>query len=91
MGDHECLKEQEWGKLWEILKNHTSHVIEGDSTGGFRDRVLVLESAVKRIDSEQKKLEKALIYNAAIGGVIGGLLANCIPDVMRVIFSWLVK
>lgn len=86
-----CLHEKDWGALWQLMKTHTDHVIEGDSAGGFRDRVLVLEQTAKKHDEDIKDLRRAVIYNAAIGGIIGGLIANCVPEVMKVLISWITK
>lgn len=80
MPPHEiCLKEQDWGKLWEILKQHSSHVIEGDKSGGFRDRLLLLETDVKG-------LKKFYWLSPLIGGVIGGLISTSVPEFFNLLF-----
>jgi len=79
-----CLHEQDFGKLWEILKTHSLHVIEGDKSGGFRDRLLVLEN-------EYKMFKSRFWYGSIIGGIIGALLGSGSGDLLGVFIKWIMK
>jgi len=81
---HFCLKEKDWGSLWEILKNLSSHVVEGDKPGGFRDRLLKVEIDVKTI-------KERFWQSALIGGVIGALIGSGSKDVIAFLVSWFFK
>jgi hypothetical protein len=85
MEDHiSCLKEGEWGKLWEIIKVHSHHVTEGDQKGGFRDRLLVLELTVK-------ELKERFWQSALIGGIIGALVGTGSKDALVILVNWFMK
>ena len=79
-----CLKEGDWGKLWEIIKTHSNHVLEGDQKGGFRDRLLVVELSVKA-------LKERFWQSALIGGVIGALVGSGSKDVLVMLINWFMK
>ncbi|MFA5037972.1 MAG: hypothetical protein WC479_12445, partial [Candidatus Izemoplasmatales bacterium] len=70
-----CLKEGEWGKLWEIIKNHSSHVMEGEKEGGFRDRLLKAEIDIKTI-------KERFWQSSLIGGIIGALVGTGSKDIL---------
>ena len=78
----ECLHENDWGALWEIIKAHTIHVTEGDKSGGFRDRLLVIEREVR-------ELRNRFWLSAVIGGIIGGLVGSGSKDVLAMFIGWL--
>ena len=82
--EHFCLKEQDWGKLWEILKTHSVHVIEGDKSGGFRDRLLKMEIEVS-------DLKKSRWITTIVGGIIGGLVGAGSKDVLTTLLNWIMK
>ena len=82
--EHFCLKEQDWGKLWEILKTHSVHVIEGDKSGGFRDRLLKMEIEVG-------DLKKSRWITTIVGGIIGGLVGAGSKDVLTTLLNWIMK
>lgn len=97
---HYCLKEQDWGRLWEIVKRHTAHVVEGDGDGGFRDRLLVTEKSVeamnKKIDEMQQSFEKkidelrkAMWKMAVVGGIIGALIGSGSKDILVILIKWI--
>jgi hypothetical protein len=97
---HFCLKEQDWGRLWEILKRHTAHVVDGDSDGGFRDRLLLSEKAVEdnrrelkeAIEAINKKIEavgRGRYVIGIISGGVGALLALGMKDVLIIFIKWL--
>ena len=65
----ECLKEKDWGALWEVIKAHTAHVAEGDNPGGFRDRLL-------RTEIDLKALKERFWQSSAEGEVIGTTTSN---------------
>jgi len=79
-----CLKEGEWGKLWEILKTHSSHVMEGDQKGGFRDRLLIAEFNIK-------DLKERFWTSALVGGVIGALVGTGSKDLLVTLINWFIK
>ena len=81
MSDHVCLKEQDWGKLWEIIKTHSNHVIEGDKQGGFRDRLF-------KVELDVKSLKERFWQSALIGGVIGALIGSGSNDVIVMLIKW---
>ena len=57
-----------------------SHISEGESKGGFRDRLIILEQEV----SAFKRIAWTRLI---VAGLIGGLVANATPEV----FGWLIK
>ena len=79
-----CLKEGDWGKLWEIIKTLSEHCIEGDKVGGFRDRLLQVEVSVK-------VLKERFWQSALIGGVIGALVGSGSKDVLVIFINWFMK
>lgn len=79
-----CLKEGEWGKLWEIIKSHSDHVMEGDKSGGFRDRLL-------KAEIDLKQLKERFWASSLIGGVIGALIGSGSKDLLTVFIGWLMK
>ena len=81
---HFCLKEKDWGSLWEIIKTHASHVVEGDKSGGFRDRLLKAEIDIKT-------LKERFWQSSLIGGVIGALIGSGSKDVIAFLVSWIFK
>ena len=80
----ECLHENDWGKLWEIIKTHTVHVIEGDKSGGFRDRLMKAEIDIKA-------LKERFWQSSLIGGVIGALVGSGSKDVIVGLINWFLK
>lgn len=83
--EHEfCLKEQDWGKLWEIVKTLSMHVTEGDKVGGFRDRLL-------KAEIDLKALKERFWQSALIGGVIGALIGSGSKDIIMTFISWFMK
>jgi len=79
---HYCLKEQDWGKLWEIVKTFTFHVQEGDKSGGFRDDIL-------RLKIDVKTLKERFWQSSLIGGIIGALIGSGSKDVIAFLIKWL--
>ena len=77
-----CLKEGEWGKLWEILKTHSVHVLEGDKSGGFRDRLLKAEIEISDI-------KKNRWFTAIMGGIIGALIGSGSSEAIVLLIKWL--
>jgi hypothetical protein len=65
----DCLHERDWGTLWQIIKEHTAHVLEGDKSGGFRDRLI-------KIEMDLKALKERFWQSSLIGGVIGAILGS---------------
>ena len=83
MNEHlACLHEQDWGALWEILKSHTAHVLEGDKSGGYRDRLV-------KVELEISQLKKAKWFTAITGGVIGALIGSGSNEVIVVLVKWM--
>ena len=80
----ECLHENDWGKLWEIIKTHTVHVIEGDKSGGFRDRLM-------KVEIDIKALKERFWQSSLIGGVIGALVGSGSKDVIVGLVNWFLK
>lgn len=79
-----CLREEDWGKLWQIVKQHTAHVLEGDKAGGFRDRLLLVETSVK-------DMSKRIWFVAITGGVIGALIGSGSTEALSVFIKWVMK
>ena len=81
MDEHDrCFREEEWGKLWATLENIekrlTTHVVEGEKEGGWRDRLLIMEQEVC-------SLKKAEWIRLIIASLIGGLLGKLSPDLVN--------
>lgn len=83
--EHDCIQESRITKLETgfeyFIKRTADHIAEGDKQGGFRDRVVILEQQVSAL----KKAEWTRVITA---GVIGGLIGNLSPDLIRSIL-WL--
>jgi hypothetical protein len=79
-----CLHEQDWGMLFEVIKTHTAHVVEGDAVGGFRDRLV-------RVEVDLKALKERFWQSSLIGGIIGALVGSGSKDIIQIMFSWFVK
>jgi hypothetical protein len=77
-----CLKQEEWGKLWEIIKLHSTHVMEGDKSGGFRDRLLMVER-------DMVELKRRFWLSSILGGVIGALIGSGSNDVVVMLIKWI--
>ena len=86
MSEHsiECLHENDWGKLWEIIKSHSIHVLEGDKSGGWRDRLIMVENEISA-------LKKAMWTRVITAGIIGGLIGSGSSDVIKCFFQWIMK
>lgn len=84
--EHNCNYEERWGKVLTQLENMSSkicgHINEGDKQGGFRDRIIILEQEVSAL----KKAEWGRVITA---GLIGGLIGNLSPDLIKG-FLWLI-
>jgi dynactin complex subunit len=80
---HHCSKEQDFGTLWEILKNHTNHVTEGERVGGFRDEFT-------KAKIEIKALKERFWQSSLIGGVIGALIGSGSKDAIGFLIKWMV-
>jgi hypothetical protein len=59
------------------------HVEEGEEKGGFRDRLVVVELAVSSLTKEISALKTAKWMTAVIGGLIGGLVAQALPETIE--------
>jgi len=79
-----CLHEQDWGKLWELIKVHSLHVLEGDKSGGFRERLMKTEIDIKT-------LRERFWGSSLIGGVIGALIGSGSKDIIVGFISWFMK
>jgi len=88
---HACAKEQDWGKLWEILKTCTDHVVSGDSVGGFRDRLFYLETTRKDLIKQISDLTKRMWFVGCVSGIMGGLIGTGSKDIILMFISWLMK
>jgi len=84
--EHNCNYEERWGKVLAQLENMSAkicgHINEGDKQGGFRDRIIILEQEVSAL----KQAEWGRVIAA---GVIGGLIGNLSPDLIKGLL-WLV-
>ena len=63
-----------------VEKIFCKHVDEGEKTGGFRDRLIVVEQSISTI-------KKSYWKTCIVSGVIGGLLGKLSPD----LFNFLLK
>ena len=79
-----CIHERDWGQLWEVIKAHSLHVLEGDKLGGFRDRLM-------RVEIEVKELRERFWKSALIGGIIGALIGSGSKDVIVSLINWCIK
>jgi hypothetical protein len=85
MNEHlACLKQEDWGKLWEIIKTHSTHVLEGDGKGGYRDRLM-------KVEFDLKALKERFWQSSLIGGVIGALVGSGSKDIIVALINWLMK
>ena len=77
-----CLHEQDWGRLWEVIKTHTFHVLEGDKSGGFRDRLI-------KVEIDLKILKDKFWQSSLIGGVIGAFIGSGSKDAIGLLIKWI--
>lgn len=63
---------------WKQFDQHTKESI------GVRDRLMKAEMAIERLKVDVKK-------NAIIGGIIGALLGNASPELIKAIVSFVTK
>jgi hypothetical protein len=80
MPEHLCNYEERWGKVLVWIERSIKHIEEGESSGGFRDRVTILEQTVSA-------LKKSYWKTAIVCGLIGGLIGKISPE----IFNFLIK
>ena len=78
----ECIHERDWGQLWEVIKTHTAHVLEGDKSGGYRDRLV-------RVELDLKILKDRFWVSSLIGGIIGALIGSGSKDILMVLSKWI--
>jgi hypothetical protein len=83
--EHEvCLKQEDWGRLWEIVKTHSLHVLEGNKEGGFRDRLLLAETDIKA-------LKQRFWQSSLIGALIGTLIGSSCKEAIQLFVGWFIK
>lgn len=86
-GVHDCKQEGRISRLESgfeyFIKRTADHIAEGDKVGGYRDRILLLETEDKaqsdRIGAQTEiisALKKAEWKRVIVGGVIGGIIAR---------------
>ena len=63
-----------------IKERVCTHISDGESRGGFRDRLIILEEEVKAF-------KRIAWTRLIVASLIGGLVANATPEV----FQWLIK
>jgi len=85
--EHECNYEERWGKVLTQLENMSSkicgHIAEGEKpVTGYRDRIIILEQEVSAL----KKAEWTRVITA---GLIGGLIGDISPELIKGIL-WLI-
>ena len=97
-----CLHSEDWGTLWQILKEHTAHVTEGNKDGGWRDRLIMDElnnknnciaiaGLDKKIDSVSKDFTVKIYKTSILSGIIGGLVAVGSKDILQMFLTWFMK
>lgn len=79
-----CLHERDFGTLWEIIKAHSIHVVEGDKSGGFRDRLM-------KVEIEVKEIRERFWWSALVGGIIGALIGSGSKDIITCLIGWIMK
>jgi hypothetical protein len=95
MSEHDCIKEKQWGELTvmlQVLKEGLerieckvgTHILEGEKEGGFRDRLLLVELAVK-------ELRRRFWLSAGVGGLIGALIGAGATDILRIFLTWIMS
>ena len=91
MGETNCIKEEDLGKMSAQIENCLNHVTESNKPGGYRDRVLVLEQTQATFKDTLKILDSHIRQSATragiIGGVIGGLIGAASPTTMQALVS----
>jgi len=97
-----CIHEKDWGTLWQILKDHTNHVIEGNKEGGWRDRLMIDEMNTKnnsvaicildqKIDKIAKEVTVKIYKTSILSGIVGGLVAVGSKDILQMFLAWFMK
>jgi len=75
-----------------VLKDNTNyikdtickHIVDSDKSGGYRERVLILEQSVSQ-------LKKAMWMRVIVAGFIGGLLGTGSSDAIGLVLKWIMK
>ena len=85
---HECKQEQRISKLESgfeyFIKRTADHIAEGDKVGGYRDRVLLLETKVLSQEQIISSLKKAEWLRVIAGGIIGGIVTRS-PELLGMV------
>ncbi len=59
------------------------HVEDGEKEGGYRDRLIIVETTIKEL--------RGSIWRAAgVGGVIGALLGSGSRDILVLFINWII-
>lgn len=95
MGETNCIKEEDLGKMSAQIESCLNHVIESNKPGGYRDRVLIIEQSQATFKDTLHILDNHIkissTYSAIIGGVIGGLLGAACPSTINALVNFIVK
>jgi len=67
-----------------VEKIFCKHVDEGEKTGGFRDRLIVVEQSISTI---KKRYWKACIVARVIGGLLGKLRKDIFNLLLKLAFA----
>ena len=62
----------------------TKHIEEGEKSGGFRDRLIIVEQNLSA-------LKKAMWIRVIVAGLIGGLIGSGSADALGLFLRWLMK
>ena len=74
-----------------IIEHICNHIEEGEGRGGFRDRLVQVESGVEVLKKEISSLKKAKWMTACVSGVIGGLVAQLLPETVQFLVKTLFR
>jgi len=75
-----------------IREKVCQHIEEGEKQGGFRDRLVVAEQALKGYKQEISAIKKGYWVSGVIGGIIGSLFTHTAPEIiMNIVKLFLAK
>ena len=70
-----------------ILARFLAHVENADKDGGWHDRIRLLETDTRGLETSLATFRKFQLLYSAIGGIVGGVVGSQSPE----LFVWVVE
>jgi hypothetical protein len=85
-----CAHEQDWGRLWEIMKTYSRHTEDGDKPGGYRDRLLRVEMDNADLKKQIASIDRGRWIIGIVGGIVGALIGSGCRDGVNLLIKWMI-